>query len=240
MTDPAAGTRCRIPHLHSTQISPPGQQTSTWPPGPALEDGVGSVRIPKQLQTSTRGRIPEPDGIVPPTAGQQSPVRTPRDPMHDPTMSTQHFGRHPADCVPHGHQRMRSPTDQLSATRTPVDVIEGDRITPYDAHTLSTFHVPSPYGAIFTATQQTAAIGGEGDRVHVGGMPMQCRLIAFSFDVPEPDRLVKASASHRAPIGTPCHAEHPVRMSRKRLEQSSARHVPEPDGPVPACASKPG
>src|SRR6266852_32395 len=161
MTDPAAGSRRCIPYLHSTQIAPAGQQTAIWTPVHALEDGVGSVRIPKQLQTSTRGRIPQPDGIVPPTAGQQLPVRTPRDPMHGPTMSTQHFGRHPAsspDRVPHGHQRICSPTDQLRATRTPVDVIEGDRIALDDAHALSAFHVPHPYGAIFTATQQTAAI----------------------------------------------------------------------------------
>src|SRR5438270_12252117 len=96
MTDPAAGSRCCIPYLHSTQIAPTGQQTAIWTPGHALEDVVGSVRISKQLQTSPRARIPEPDGIVPPGAGQHLPIRTPRDPMHGPTMSTQHLGRHPA------------------------------------------------------------------------------------------------------------------------------------------------
>src|SRR5947209_17905815 len=96
MTDPAAGTLCCIPYLHSSQIAPTGQQTAIWTPGHALEDGVGSVRIPQHVQTSARGRVAQSDSIFPPTAGQQSPVRTPRDPMYGPTLSTQRFGLQPA------------------------------------------------------------------------------------------------------------------------------------------------
>src|SRR2546421_13044276 len=71
-------------------------------------------------------------------------------------------------------------------------------------------------------------------------MPVQRRLIAVSFDVPQPDRLVKASTGQRAPIWAPGHAKHPVRMPRKRLETASAGYVPQPDGPVPARARELG
>src|SRR5260370_8930907 len=88
-TDPTAASCGHIPDLHSMHKAPTGQQLPIWTPRHTIEEGVGVVRILKDLRTGSRVRVPEPDGIVPPSAGQQSPIRTPCYPLHDPVMSMQ-------------------------------------------------------------------------------------------------------------------------------------------------------
>ena len=96
---------------------------------------------------------------------------------------------------------------------TPGYVVRRDSVTLHDTHTLATRHIPHAQGPIFTATKQAVAIK-ERNAMHNRSMPMQRRSIASLFDVPEPDCIVKATTGHSAPIGTPGHAIHPVRMPR--------------------------
>ena len=42
-----------------------------------------------------------------------------------------------------------------------------------DVYTLRTFDLPQPHGAIVTATEQTAAVGGKGQAVHHSAMALQ-------------------------------------------------------------------
>src|SRR5437764_459339 len=56
------------PAQHSVTTST-DELLPTWTPGHCKEDGVGVVRVLVPLYTGTRGRIPQPDGIIPPATG---------------------------------------------------------------------------------------------------------------------------------------------------------------------------
>src|SRR2546427_6151229 len=66
LPDPTAAARCHIPHLHSMQIGSAGQPLPVWTPRHAIELGVSRVEVPNDLETGARGRVPEPDGTIPP------------------------------------------------------------------------------------------------------------------------------------------------------------------------------
>src|SRR5689334_6330366 len=71
-------------------------------------------------------------------------------------------------------------------------------------------------------------------------MPMEHHAIAVLCNIPQPDRLVKARAGHRASIGTPGHGVDPLRMPRQCLEHTSASNVPELDRAIPTAARQLG
>src|SRR5207302_3532776 len=128
-------------------------------------------------------------------------------------------------------------TGEPGAVWTPGDVGEGGRIALEDPHALRTFDVPETQRAIFTATEQVVAVGGEGQAVHHGAMSLQRHPSAALLGIPQPDRVVKAATSQRASIRTPGHAMRPLRMPRQRLAYAWASflpHLPELDGAIPA------
>src|SRR6266568_4763809 len=102
-------------------------------------------------------------------------------------MAAQQPGRSLAITLPNGHECIRACTGEPGASGAPGHVVEGDRVALYHAHTLSALHIPHPQGAIFTPTEQAAAIGREGKSMHNGSMPMERHTIAAPFDIPEPD-----------------------------------------------------
>ncbi len=102
-------------------------------------------------------------------------------------------------------------------------------------------HVPQTHGAIVTATEQAAAVGGESQAVHHGAMALQRRPRSALLAIPQPDRVVKAATGQRASIRTPGHAIHLLRMPHKRLQTASASRLPDLpqlDGAIPARAGK--
>ena len=222
-------------------IAPTGQELPIWTPRHAVEEGVGVVGILQDLHTGPRGRVPEPDGIVPPTTGQEPPIRTPRHPTkHSPAMAAQHPGWHLVGYIPDGHQRIRACTGELRAIGTPGNVVERDRVALDDAHALSALDVPHPQGLIFTATEQKTAVGREGDAIHMVGMPTQYHAITTSLNIPEPDSVIKATTGHGASIRTPGHGVYMVRMLLNRMETASTGHVPESGRPIPTRAGQLG
>src|SRR2546421_2626085 len=69
MPDPPVGTRRHLPHVHPLQIGSASQLLPVRTPGHCEEDGVGVVGVLVPLYAGTRGRIPQPDGIIPPATG---------------------------------------------------------------------------------------------------------------------------------------------------------------------------
>src|SRR6266571_3452709 len=69
MPDPPVGTRRHLPHVHALQIGSASQLLPVRTPGHCEEDGVGVVGVLVPLYAGTRGRIPQPDGIIPPATG---------------------------------------------------------------------------------------------------------------------------------------------------------------------------
>src|SRR6266700_240802 len=230
-TDPAAASGGHIPDLHSTLIAPTGQSLPIWTPRHAIEDGIGVVGILKDLRTSSRGRIPEPKSIVPPSASQEQPIRTPFDPLHGPAMSMQRPGQRLCGHIPERHQHIGSYTGQSFPIRTPRHIVESDSVALDDAHALSALDVPHSQGPIFTATEQAAAVGRESDAIHRSGMPLQPRSITALLRIPEPNRVVKATAGHRAPIWAPGHRIHSA-LGSDRLDVCTGLRIPEPDGRI--------
>ncbi len=99
-------------------------------------------------------------------------------------MSTQHPGWRLTSYIPDGDQCIGAATDQLRAIRTPVDVEEGGRVALHNAHALPTGHIPHTQGAIFTATEQAATVGREGQAVYPGGMSVQHCPRSALCDIP--------------------------------------------------------
>src|SRR2546429_665744 len=66
---PPGGTRRHLPHVHALQIGSASQLLPVRTPGHCEEDGVGVVGVLVPLYAGTRGRIPQPDGIIPPATG---------------------------------------------------------------------------------------------------------------------------------------------------------------------------
>src|SRR6266852_152716 len=85
---------------------------------------------------------------------------------------------------------------------------------------------------VFTATEQKAAVGCEGDAIHMVGMPMQDHAIPASLDIPEPDSVIKATTGQGASIRAPGHGVYTVRMPLKLVETASAINIPESDRPI--------
>src|SRR5207253_261052 len=118
-------------------------------------------------------------------------------------------------------------------------IIQRDRIALDDMHAMPALDVPHSQSPIFTATEQVAAVGREGDAIHMAAMPKQCCAIATSLDIPEPDRIIQASTSHRASIGAPGHTIYRAALDSYRLYVHPGSRIPEPDGRiVPATGNR--
>src|SRR5258708_6357711 len=143
-TAPPAGACGHLPHLHPLLIAPSGQKLSIRTPRHAIEDGVDVVRVPQELHTGSRARVPQPDGTVPPATGQEPTIRTPCHPIDAPAMAAQYPERRPVGYRPDGHQPIRARAGELRASGTPGHIVERDRIARHDLHTLPTLHVPHP------------------------------------------------------------------------------------------------
>src|SRR2546423_5444667 len=193
MTNPQAGACAHFPYLPLLLIAPNGQNPAIWTPLNAEEGSVGVVRVAQSLHLDTCGRVPHLDGIVQPTASQQPAIRTPRYPIRHPTMAAQQPERGPAITLPDGHQCIGACAGKPGASGAPGHVVESDRVALDDTRTLSALHIPYPQGAIFTPTEQAAAIWHESKIMYNGCMPVECCAIAAPFDVPEPDHLVTAA-----------------------------------------------
>ena len=88
-------------------------------------------------------------------------------------MSTQHLGSCHIGYIPDGDQRIRASAGELGAIWTPVDAKEGRHIAAYNAQALRTFDIPQTQSAVVTSTEQAAAVGGEGQTIHLGSMSLQ-------------------------------------------------------------------
>src|SRR5713226_7375737 len=61
---PPAGAGGHLPHVQSLLIARTGQKLPIRTPRHAIEEGVDVVRVPQNLPSFSRGRVPQPDGIV--------------------------------------------------------------------------------------------------------------------------------------------------------------------------------
>src|SRR6266700_1759062 len=91
--------------------------------------------------------------------------------------------------------------------------------------------IPYAQGAVLAATKQATTIGSKGKSCHSGGVPPQngmkapCRYAAEDegrrslalFDVPEPDCIIAAQTSQRAPVGAPGYAASVHSLPRQRF-----------------------
>ncbi len=84
LPDPTAASCCHIPHLQSMLRGSAGQQLPVWTPRHAIEEGVSRVGVPNDLDTGARGRVPEPDGTLPPATGEPAAIRTPSHAVYMP------------------------------------------------------------------------------------------------------------------------------------------------------------
>ena len=84
---PPERASCHVPDQHALQKGAPGQQVSIRTPGHPGEDGFGVVAVLQDLDTGPGDWVPQPDGMLPPSAGQQAAVGAPRDAVHAPAMS---------------------------------------------------------------------------------------------------------------------------------------------------------
>src|SRR5439155_17850700 len=102
---------------------------------------------------------------------------------------------------------------------------------------LPPLHLPQPHRPILTATEQVAAVGGEGQPIHRSSMSLQHRRGTPCFPMPQPDRVVKAATGHGASIWTPGQALHLLGMARKLLAQTASfSQLPELDAAIPTPA----
>src|SRR5260370_26796449 len=125
-------------------IARTGELCAIRTPGYAIEKSVDMVSVPQALPSLSRGRVPQPDGIVQPATGQQSPIGTPRHPKHQGAMAAQQPGWRQAVHPPDRHQHIRASTGELRAIRTPGDLVERDRVALQNVDTLPTLHFPHP------------------------------------------------------------------------------------------------
>src|SRR5215472_1152311 len=74
-----------------------------------------------------------------------------------------------------------------------------------------------------------------------GRVPLQHHMIATSFDVPEPDRLVKAATGKEPSIRAPGDSPHFVSMPCEcpaHMQVSLFPHVPKLDGAIKAATGQ--
>src|SRR5439155_21982611 len=83
-TDPAAGARRHVPHLHSLLIAPTGKPLPVRTPRHSKEVGVDVVGISQDLHTGSCARVPHPDGIAPPAIRNPPTLQNRRYPLHIP------------------------------------------------------------------------------------------------------------------------------------------------------------
>src|SRR5258708_1982967 len=98
--------------------------------------------IAHTLAGLSRVRVPPPDGNFPPPTGKEPPIRTPRYPLHQPTIAALPPWRRPALPLPDGHQGIRACTGEPAAIGTPGHIVERDRIALQDVDTLPIGHIP--------------------------------------------------------------------------------------------------
>ena len=77
-------------------------------------------------------------------------------------MAAQHTRRLAALHLPEADLGIGTDTGEPGAIRTPVQVKEGGSVALHDPHTQPALHLPQSQRATLTATEQVAAIGGEG------------------------------------------------------------------------------
>ena len=103
------------------------------------------VEIADDLETAPGGWVPEPDGIIQAGTGQHASIGLPRNPVHDPAMSTQQAWRRPhceAFHLPEAHHAIGAGTGELCAIGTPVQVVEAGIVALQDTHALPPPHLP--------------------------------------------------------------------------------------------------
>src|SRR5207237_2805132 len=121
--DPALGALRHAPHLQATHIGSTGQEVPVRTPGHAIEEGVGVVEVPQDLDTGPGGWIPESDGTIPAGTGEEAIIGTPGQAVHSHAMAAQHASR-PHTChLPDVHDGPGTRTGQLGAVRTPGAVV---------------------------------------------------------------------------------------------------------------------
>jgi hypothetical protein len=79
----------------------------------------------------------------------------------------------------------------MCAIWTPVQIPEGNHVASGDTHTPIVFDIPDTQSAVRTATKESCAIGGKGQTIDIGTMPMQHRSTAVSFHIEDADPLVR-------------------------------------------------
>src|SRR5258708_32264240 len=184
MPNPLPGASVHLPHLHPTKRARTGQKLSIGTPRHTKDQGVNVVGVLQGLYASACGRVPYPDGIVPPATGQHLPIGAPRHPLPNPAMPAQHSGERLTLHIPHSHECIGSCTGDSFAIGTPGDIVERDRIALQPGYTQPTLDVPEPQGAIVTATGQVATVRGESDRVHTRPLPIHAPPIPAPVTAP--------------------------------------------------------
>src|SRR5439155_15271460 len=89
---PPLGAGANLPHVHPLLIARTGQLRSIRTPRYPIEEGVDVVMVLQDLPCFSRGRVPQPDGIVQPATDQQPAIWTPRHPTHEGAMTAQQPG----------------------------------------------------------------------------------------------------------------------------------------------------
>src|SRR5258708_39068255 len=85
---PAWVARFHIPPHPSMQIGSAGQPLPVWAPLHAIEDGVGVVEVPQDLDTGPGTWVPHPDGPTPPATGEPAASGPPPHALRDPASAT--------------------------------------------------------------------------------------------------------------------------------------------------------
>src|SRR6266566_8359341 len=142
--DPLAGAGGHLPHLYLLPIVSTSQPLSVRTPRDAIEGGVGVVGVPHHVHAGSCGRVPYLDGIIQSTTRQPPPIGTPFHPKHEVAMALEQSGWCQVLHIPDGHQAIRATAGELSASGTPGEVIERDRVALQDLLTLSPFRFPHP------------------------------------------------------------------------------------------------
>ena len=163
-------------------IARTGQKLPIWTPRHAIEEGVDVVRVSQNLPSFSRGRVPQPDGIVQPATGQKPAIRTPRHPKHEGAMASQQPGRGQAIQIPDGHQRIRACTGEPNAS---IDAPTGKQApigTPSQREHRAALagerlgvgavvSVPELDNGSISSAGERAPIGGKGQALDVVGDP---------------------------------------------------------------------
>src|SRR5258708_32243560 len=97
------------------QMGSAGQPLPVWTPLHAIEDGVGVVEVPQDLDTVPGSWVPQPDGTIPPATGEPAAIGTPPHAVHDPAMATDPPACRATGPIHDGHQGVRATTGPQAA-----------------------------------------------------------------------------------------------------------------------------